>query len=398
MDTGRAWPSLGHEGRRWVPSAQSAWGVDAERVVTGARYQSAVVPTIAGLVPAPSTVVREAAAEAERELTRFDAELGARVATFAPVLLRSEAASSSQIENLTASARAIFSAELGVTRSRNAEGIAANTQAMQAAVDLARDLTPASTLRMHAVLMEHQPRHTPGAWRDEPVWIGTRSDTPVGASYVAPHHAHVPRLVDDLMVFAADPTVPALVSVAVAHAQFETIHPFTDGNGRTGRALAQSMLRHKGVTRNVAVPVSAGLLADVDGYHGALDAYRDGDVDPIVAAFAAASLRAVRNARQLVAEIDAVRATWDDRLTARRDSNAWKLLDLLARRPVLNSAVAAAELGVRQPNVYPPLRALVDAGIARSKAEHGLGPFWRSDEVLAAIDAFAERRPARSAT
>jgi hypothetical protein len=148
----------------------------------------------------------------------------------------------------------------------------------------------------------------------------------------------------------------------------------------------------------VAVPVSAGLLADVDGYHGALDAYRDGDVDPIVAAFAAASLRAVRNARQLVAEIDAVRATWDDRLTARRDSNAWKLLDLLARRPVLNSAVAAAELGIRQPNVYPPLRALVDAGIARSKAEHGLRPFWRSDEVLAAIDAFAERRPARSAT
>lgn len=196
--------------------------------------------------------------------------------------------------------------------------------------------------------------------------------------------------------FCRDLTVPPLVSVAVAHAQFETIHPFSDGNGRTGRALAQSMLRHRGVTRNVAVPVSAGLLADVEGYHDALTAYRAGDVDPIVASFAAASLRAVRNARQLVDDIDAIRESWDQRLRVRRHSNAWRLLDVLARRPVLDSATAAAELGVQQTNVYPPLRALVEAGIVKSKTEHQLGPFWRSDEVLAAIDAFAERAGRRS--
>ena len=353
-------------------------------------------PAISGLRPSPSPDVQDAAEGAARELARFDAELGARVAAFAPVLLRSEAASSSQIENLTASARAIFSAELGARRSRNAEEIASNTKAMQAAIDLARDPSAASIRRMHAVLMEHQPRHTPGEWRDEPVWIGTRTDAPLGASYVGPHHGHVPGLIDDLTDFCRDLTVPPLVSVAVAHAQFETIHPFSDGNGRTGRALAQSMLRHRGVTRNVAVPVSAGLLADVEGYHDALTAYRAGDVDPIVASFAAASLRAVRNARQLVADIDAIRESWDRRLTVRRHSGAWRLLDVLARRPVLDSATAAAELGVQQTNVYPPLRALVEAGIVKSKTEHQLGPFWRSDEVLAAIDAFAERAGRRS--
>jgi len=391
------WPAIGLEERSWVPSARATWGASAESPAGSGRYRAAVVPTIAGLAPEPGPTIREAADEAERELTRFDAELGSRVGAFAPVLLRSEAASSSQIENLSASARAIFSAELGGGTSRNADEIAANTKSMQAAIELADDLSAPSIQRMHAVLMARQPHHTPGHWREEAVCIGTRSDSPIGASYVAPGHEHVAALIEDLVGFAADPTITPLVSVAIAHAQFETIHPFSDGNGRTGRALAQAMLRHRGVTRNVAIPVSAGLLADVDGYHRALDAYRAGDVDPIVSAFAAASLRAVRNARELVNDIDAIRSSWNERLTVRRSSNAWKLLDVLARRPVLNSAAAAEELGVQQPNVYPPLKALVDAGIAKSKNEHQRGPFWRSDEILAAIDAFAARAGRRAA-
>lgn len=125
------------------------------------------------------------------------------------------------------------------------------------------------------------------------------------------------------------------------HAQFETIHPFSDGNGRVGRALAQAMLRHRGVTQTVVVPVSAGMLADAEGYHAALTAYRAGDVDPIIHSFAAVSLRAVHNARQLVAEIEEIRKSWNSRLNVRSNSNAWKILDVLTRRPVLNSSAAA---------------------------------------------------------
>ena len=397
MTEHQGWPAIRHEEQLWIPATQTTWGVGTERGARGADYRSAVVPTIAGRDPILSSDIRRAAEDAERELARFDAVVGQQIASFAPVLLRSEAASSSQIENLTASARAIFSAELGAKRSRNAEEITANTLAMRAAIDLACDLTVASIREVHRVLMGDQPRHTPGEWRDQPVWIGARSDSPVGATYVAPHHPHIPHLMDDLVVFMNDSSLSPLISVAVAHAQFETIHPFSDGNGRTGRALAQSMLRHRGVTRNVAVPVSAGLLADVEGYHVALTAYRAGDVEPIVRQFTDASRRAVNNARRLVVDIEHIRLSWDERLKARRNSNAWKLLDVLARRPVLNSAAAAEELGVKRPNVYPPLRALAEAGIVKSKAEHQLGPFWRSDEVLAAIDAFAERAGRRSA-
>lgn len=384
----RQWPNIEWEPQIWEPATG---GHGMQQQTQFARYKSAVPPMIADQTPTPDGDALQLAEQATNELTRLDAELGHKVATFAPVLLRSESASSSQIENLTASARAIFSAELGLKKSRYAELTAANTSAMTAALQLAEKISSDSILQMHSVLMENQSIHPAGHWRDEPVWIGTRSDTPVGADFVAPHHTRVPGLVDDVVAFASRRDVPALVTVAVSHAQFETIHPFTDGNGRTGRALAQSILRFRGVTRNVAVPVSAGLLADIEGYHQALTAYRAGDVTPIVRAFANAALRAVSNTGQLVEEIEAIQDSWKGRLTARKNSNAWRILDLVAQRPVIDSATAASELGVKQPNVYPPLKALVEAGILKSKAEHRLGPFWRSDEVLAAIDEFAKR-------
>lgn len=393
-----SWPPVSYETLTWTPSAQTPWRSGDSMVGMSHEYDAAVPPLIALLDPLPGAEAAELIDLAERELARFDAELGGRVASFAPVLLRSEAASSSQIENLTASARRILSAELGAKAGRNAELIAANTRAMSAAVDLSDHVSGDNIRAMHRVLLESEPRHTPGEWRTEAVWIGTRSDSPRGASYVAPHHPRIPPLIDDLVDFARRSTIRPLLSVALAHAQFETIHPFTDGNGRVGRAFAQSLLRHRGVTRNVAVPVSAGLLADVDGYHRALDAYRRGEIDPILSAFGTASLRAVDNARMLVTEIDSVVDSWRSRLRVRKDSNAWRLLEIIARRPVLDGATAARELGIQAPNVYPPLQSLVDAGILRSKAEHQLGPFWRSDEILAAIDGFAERAGRREAS
>ena len=389
------WPAVEWEQRAW--SSATSWGVRADKPIAVTRYDAAVPPLIAALTPSLSSTTGGVAREAEQELSRLDAELGSRMSAFAPVLLRSEAASSSQIEHLTASARAIFSAELGVKSGRNAEQITANTRSLQAAIALANEPSADSIREMHRVLMEGQPHHSPGAWRQEAVWIGTSAQSPVGAEFVAPHHLRVPALIDDVVAFCARDDLPPLVSMAIAHAQFATIHPFTDGNGRTGRALAQAMLRRTGVTRNVALPVSAGLLAGLEGYQGALTAYRGGDVEPIVLAFAHAIARAIRNTRTLVTELDGVRETWESKLHARKNSNSWRLLDVLMRRPVISAALAAQELGVKQPNVYPPLHALTEAGIVKSKSEHRLGPFWRADDVLTAIDRFAERAGRREA-
>ena len=371
------------------------WEPQPGRPAVGGRafgsYRRAVPAAVAGLtLDLPPAVLAEAEA-AGREITRFDAELGGEVAPFAAVLLRSESAASSQIENLTASARAIAEAELpGVRAKRNAEMIVANTAAMQAALSLSDTVDAAAILAMHGALMATQPRHTPGKFRTEPVWIGGGS-TPVGATFVGPRPELIPAAISDLIEFAQRTDIPAFPQIAVAHAQFETIHPFTDGNGRTGRALVQAMLRNKGLTRQLTVPVSAGLLDDTGAYFDALTSYREGDAAPIVECFSRASSRAIINCRLLVTDLRDIRRQWTQKIVARSDSAVWKVADLLTRRPVVNAALLAAELGIDSTNAHRYLTPLTEAGILIETTNKVRNRIWRAPEVLAALDAFAER-------
>nr|WP_308124203.1 Fic family protein [Mycolicibacterium xanthum] len=338
----------------------------------------------------PPSVLADAES-AGREIARFDAELGGEIAPFAAVLLRSESAASSQIENLTVSARAIGEAELpGGKAKRNAQMIVANTTAMQAAVALSGIVDADAIRAMHRALMVDDPHHTSGEFRTEPGWIGGGS-TPIGAAFVGPRHELIPAAIGDLIAFAQRADLPTLPQIAVGHAQFETIHPFTDGNGRTGRALVQAMLRNKGLTRQVTVPVSAGLLADTGAYFASLTSYRGGDVAPIVERFSQATVLAISNGRQLVSELRDIRETWNDVITARSDSAVWKVADLLTRRPVVNAALLAQELGIESTNAHRYLNPLTEVGILVEATNGPRNRVWLSPEVLAALDAFAER-------
>ncbi|MBA2316489.1 MAG: Fic family protein [Euzebyales bacterium] len=140
-------------------------------------------------------------------------------------------------------------------------------------------------------------------------------------------------------------------------------HPFPDGNGRTGRSLVHALLRAKRVTRNVTVPVSAGLLTNVESYFDALTTYRRGDPGAIVARFAEAAFRAVGNGRQLVSDLRGTRDAWEERIRARRDATEWKIADLLVRQPVIDSPMVQRELGVSATNVNKAIDRLVDRGV-----------------------------------
>src|SRR5262249_38246027 len=157
-----------------------------------------------------------------------------------------------------------------------------------------------SILAMHKVLMADAEPETAGRWRTEQVWIGGGNLGPHGAVFVPPHHSRIEPAIDDLVAFVRRDDLPVLVHAAIAHAQFETIHPFPEGNGRTGRALLHAMLRNKRLIRNVTVPISAGLLTDTSSYFDALTAYRSGDLVPMVSGLADASFAAVANGRRLV--------------------------------------------------------------------------------------------------
>ena len=356
------------------------------------NYQAAISANIADLtVNLPSDVLADAE-DASREVTRFDAELGGEIAPFASVLLRTESAASSNIENLTASARAITEAELpGAKTTANAKVIVANTAAMVAAINLADNIDADAILAMHKALMRDVDPKSAGRWREEQVWIGGGTHGPRGAMFVPPHHSRVRAAIDDLLRFAQRDDIPVVPQISLAHAQFETIHPFTDGNGRTGRALIQAMLRRKGLTRNVTVPVSAGLLTDTDSYFAALTAYREGDAAPIVRRISQAAVAAVFNGRELVSELHAVRAEWNNKITARSDSAVWQIADLLLRRPVINTALLTEELGIESKHARRYLEPLSAAGIIIETSSGPRSRVWRSPEVIAALDAFADR-------
>ncbi len=384
------WPAVSYEEYSWsVPP-----GVQVSRAARrrhAGSYSAAVPPPIAHLDVAVRPGLIAEAEDAVAALARFDAEVRRDLAPFGGVLLRTESVASSKIERLTASARAIAESELGSTDRSNASLIVANVAAMQSAVEGGGRLDATAILATHRTLLETSDPNIAGRWREQQVWIGGHDVGPHDALFVPPHHTRVGEAINDFVEFAERVDLPTLVHVAISHAQFETIHPFSDGNGRTGRALVHAHLAAAGITRNLTVPISAGLLSDTAGYFAALDAYRTGQLEPIITKFVEASFRAVTLGRELHDELQAIRVDWDGSLNVRKGANAWRMLDVLVRRPVVDAALLADELGIRIENVYPSIEALESAGIVVESTNQKRNRQWRAPAILAALDDFAER-------
>lgn len=390
------WPSLTYETLPWTAQYETYATSRSERRKHQGPYQASVAPKIQDATFELPAALAAQVGEASAELARFDEFMGGEIAHLSALLLRSESAASSRIENFTASARAIAEAEIGTSHRNNAAEIVANTRAMMAALDLAENITGASVLAMHRALMSETDPMNAGRWRTEQVWIGGGNLGPHLALFVPPHHDRVADAIADLIKFIHRDDVPVLVHAALAHAQLETIHPFTDGNGRTGRALVQAMLRHAQLTHNVTVPISAGLLTDTRAYFDALTTYRLGDPTPIVTQFADAAFKAVANGRELVAELRQIREGWKQIIRARSDSAVWRLAELILRRPVVNARVIAKELGLPVGNVHRYVKPLLDAQILIGSRDVKRNQVWRATEVLAALDAFAARAGRRA--
>ncbi|MCW4466778.1 Fic family protein [Glutamicibacter sp. MNS18] len=152
--------------------------------------------------------------------------------------------------------------------------------------------------------------------------------------------ARQPQLVlpdiQGLIDFMQRREIPAPLHVAVAHAQFETIHPFVDGNGRTGGAFAHAMLRQRNLTTRTTAPISAGILRNTGGYFRALTAFRHGHAAPIIRTFIDASTYAVATGEQLVKSLAAALDQSRSQLAGvRSDSTSFTLLPLLIAQPVI---------------------------------------------------------------
>ena len=262
----------------------------------------------------------------------------------------------------------------------------------------AAPIEPAVLLEMHRLLLAGTPvEEHGGRLRDQQNWIGDSGYNPCAAAFVPPPPEVVEDLFDDLCAFASADVWPPPVQAAIAHAQFETIHPFVDGNGRVGRALIQLVLRRRGLGLRVQPPISLVLATWPSAYVAGLTATRyvgppdsaearDG-FDRWVALAAAACLRAAGDAARFEERVQALQSEWLERAgPARRDSALRLLVDTLPEAPALTTSVAADLIGRSLRATTHAMDQLVRAGIL---VQITVGRRNRAFETPEFIEAFA---------
>jgi len=351
-------------------------------------YAAYVPPPIADLALAlPSDI-----AERERRATAActavgSGVLGVRTEAIARQLLRSEAVASSRIEGYQVSHRNLARAFVEPEAARDtAAFVVANVRAMEAAIELgaASGLSTAVITEIHRRLLEGT-RDAPiaGRVRTEQNWIG--GDGPHAAEFVPPPAGLVPGLLDDLGAFAARTDLPALSQAAIVHAQFETIHPFADGNGRVGRALIHAVLRRRGVTADAAIPISLALAASGDRYVEGLTAYRFDDIWAWVGYFAERVEAAAEGSLDLARRIEGLQRRWHEQAgSPRRHSASARMIPELVGLPVFRIGQMAERIGMSDEAVRVGVSRLVEADVLRPVT------IGRRNRVFECVDLFRE--------
>ncbi|WP_258934887.1 Fic family protein [Nesterenkonia pannonica] len=245
--------------------------------------------------------------------------------------------------------------------------------------------TEEAVLQAHSELMRHDRTESlyAGRWRDVQNWIGGSDYSPRGADYVPPPPDHVEGLVEDLFAFSCRDDIPVLVQASIAHAQLEAIHPFTDGNGRIGRALASAIMRRRGSTEHVTVPVAAALYAKRDEYFGALNEYHGGDAEPIIRLFSLSARVAADESSTTAQLLRLLPDLWRKEMGGPRSGSAMDVvLARMERNPVFTDADLEDDLGLSDSSAHRVVAALRDAGLIRALTERKRNRVWAASEVL----------------
>jgi Fic family protein len=382
----------------------SAYGTRTAR--KGGRYNAFVPPNIADypftLTKATSTDVETGTAALKR-LQGLDLAPGLH--SLAETLLRSESVASSRIEGLDMTHARLARARYGdVREDKKAREVIANIDAMRKAIELGAStaVLGVDAIRdIHRALIRGETlRGKPyaGLIRVEQNWIGGNDRNPVGATFVPPPPERVQPLLNDLEQFIARHDLDPLSQAAIAHGQFETIHPFLDGNGRVGRALVYAILRRRGLLGQYIPPISLVLNAAPRSYTSSLAAYQrrssaaQHPADLVVQTFAQAAEIASSEAAVLRDNVDALQGRWRNSLKGlRSDAAAWKLVDELPGRPVLTAPSVGELLNVSAVAAGRALGQLEERGIIKRLNEKKWGRAWEASELLTLVQTFERR-------
>ncbi len=390
-----------YETEYWL---SDAWGMNKAERRSGAYHP--YVPN--SISDAPLSLSAEASAAIARAqsdvlLLNNESQHLRSSEPLAQLMLRSEAVASSRIEGLEIPVAHLLEIEaldeLGVShRSDGAEAaVLANISAMRSSIEAAAT----STLTVESICSINKNmlagtgvERYGGKIRTEQNWIGGNNVNPIGAAYVPPRPDYVPALLDDLVRFVNESALPPLATAAIAHAQLETIHPFADGNGRTGRALVHVILKRTGIVDGVVPPVSLVLSADKQRYISMLTAFRsneDEGEEPFsgiagwIEYFGIMTSESCARAREFGRVLARIEASWRERMHPRSGSAADILLGKLIDEPVVSIKSAARLCGRSAEAARSALVALSNAGVLVQNARNRKSNLFVASEV---VDAF----------
>jgi Fic family protein len=372
------------------------------------RYRTYVPDRLADLTLALPLDLAGLVAEAEANIRALDRGAQPALIPLARFLLKAESIASSKVEGLRLGVRELARAEarldIGEGRvSPTALEIIANIEAMELAVQDAAE-APEFTLTelraIHERLMLQSPHpHLAGRIRTVQNWIGGNDYNPCGADFVPPPPEHVGDLLHDLCAAVNDDMLPSLIQAALVHAQFETIHPFEDGNGRAGRALIHVVLKRRGVATHYVPPISVLFANSRQRYIDGLTAFRSDGIGSWIEHFAASAHAAAVLARGYLDAVGAEVERWrsmlrDSQTHVRSDAAAWAIIAVLPAHPMITAPIAAAAVQRSKPQVYAAIEQLVAAGVLVSAGKAGRTQVYEAAGLIDLISALERGRAA----
>jgi Fic family protein len=378
--------------RRWEPDLGLG---EHHRTARGFRYQAYIPDPIAGFSAAlPLDLAQELEATALAVAQLQDLAGASGLEALSRQLLRAESIGSSRIEGLQLSQRRLARSELDAKDAGElVRSVLGNIAAMERAIALGHQIEPLALddlLEIHRTLLQGtRDEAIGGRLRTTQNWIGGASWSPERAEFVPPPETEVVPLLEDLCRFIAREDLPAILQAALVHAQFETIHPFADGNGRVGRALIHVVLRRRGLTPAFVPPVSLVLATNATRYVDGLTAYRAEDPLAWCRTFIRTLYSATEHAKRFNADLLAMQERW--RVAAhhpRSDAAAERLIQLLPAHPVLNADSAQALVKASAVAARAALNELTAAGVLKQVSVGRRNRVWEATELLHLVDDF----------
>jgi Fic family protein len=381
--------------RRWKPDPSLPMD---PRHRTAFDYRAYVPDEIAGVDPTLASSVARVLQEADDAVRALNHELPgiAALEALARQLLRQESVASSRIEGLVLSHRRLARAVVADDdqhRDMGAEAVLGNIAAMEQAITVtskAPEIRTSSIVDIHRTLLQStRDARIAGVVRESQNWIGGSNYSPQGAAFVPPPPGEVPRLMDDLAAFLSRADLPPTLQAAIAHAQFETIHPFPDGNGRVGRCLIHVAYRRAELAPRYVPPVSLLLATRADSYVNGLTSYRSDRAEDWYLDFALTVIESCRAARDLAQRIDELEGRWLEQAGGpRKGSAARRLIQMLPGQPILRIQHAIELTGASSSAAHAAVNELTRAGVLRQINVGKRNRAWEAVGLLKLLDAF----------